>query len=81
VFVRSVTLKHHFPVRLKGNSHRLMFSHLLDQHVAKSFKAPIDCGQFSLFTTSWPNVLRLPRALLCSIPYADCGECSLPDNG
>jgi hypothetical protein len=73
VFVRSVTLKHHSPVRLKGNSHRLMFSHLLDQHAAKSFKAPPDCGQFSLFTTSWPNVLRLP--------YAACGECSLSDNG
>jgi hypothetical protein len=81
VFVRSVTLKHHSPVPLKGNSHRLMLSHLLDQHAAKSFKAPKDCGQFSLFTTSWPKVLRLPRVLLCSIPYAGLGECSLPDIG
>jgi hypothetical protein len=34
----------------------------------------IDCGWFSLPTTSWPAVWRFPRVLLCSISYTDFGE-------
>jgi hypothetical protein len=38
------------------------------------FQTPMDCGQLSLLTSSWPNALRFPRALLCSFPYTDFAE-------
>ena len=37
-------------------------------------RAPIDCGQFSLLTTSWPNVWGFSRLLPCNIPYTDFAE-------
>jgi hypothetical protein len=33
-----------------------------------------DCGQFSLLTTSWPDVWGFSRALFCNIPYTDFAE-------
>jgi hypothetical protein len=80
VFVRSVTPKHHSQHGAETQLTPLDVFALALPARCMVIQGTHTLWSVPLFTTSWPNVLRLPRVLLCSIPYAACGECSLPDN-